>query len=789
MFRRQAKPGAPLADDAGAVTVPASAGCAAAPCETRRIELSGRVQGVGFRPFVYRLAQALGVAGSVQNRLGTVRVIAQGTRETLDTFQRRLLADAPPLARPALDTVARIDAAAQAGFRIEASVATEQARIVVPPDHFLCAECAAEQRDPGDRRYRYPFINCTQCGPRYTLIENLPYDRANTSMAGFPLCADCRREYADPLDRRFHAEPLACPVCGPQVSYTTAAAPGALHAEQAIAAAVATLRAGRVLAVKGIGGYHLLCDAASNAAVTRLRRRKQRPDKPLAVMFSGHGAAGLGAVARCVVLDADSAERLADPARPIVLAAKREGAGLAAAIAPGLAELGVFLAYSPLHQLLLDDFGGPLVATSGNVSGEPVLTDNVEAELRLAAVADAFLHHDRPIVRPADDSVLRRIGGRVRPLRLGRGHAPLEITLPTPQREPVLCLGGHLKGTVTLSWGTRAIVSPHIGDMGSPRSLAVLEKTVDDLQRLYQVRAVRILCDAHRGYATNRWARRAQPLPVATVWHHRAHAAALAAETGLPGPWLVFTWDGVGLGEDGTLWGGEALLGDCGNWRRVASLRSFRPPGGERAGREPWRSAAALLWEAGRDWRPPQDRSSLAQNAWASGLNCPATSAAGRLFDAAAALVCGTDRVTFEAQGPMQLEALCRQAGQARGLPLAADAQGILRSDWLPLLALLQDDRVPAAARAEAFHSSMARVVVDQAKAIRARHALRRVGLAGGVFQNRVLSAQTIEGLERAGFEVHMGRLLPCNDAALSFGQAAEWAARGAPPDRARDGR
>ena len=438
----------------------------------------------------------------------------------------------------------------------------------------------------------------------------------------------------------------------------------------------------------------------------------------------------------------------------------------------------MFLPYSPLHQLLLEEFARPLVATSGNISGEPVLTNNDEAACRLAPIADGFLHHNRPIVRPADDPVYRNISGTMRPIRIGRGCAPKELTLPWRQRRPILAVGGHMKTTVALSWDDRVVVSPHIGEMDSPRSLKVLVEVADALQSLYGVQAEAIVCDAHPGYTTHRWAREQPGLPVETVWHHRAHASALHAEVSIPGRCLVFTWDGVGLGEDRTLWGGEALLGEPGDWRRVCSLRPFRPPGGERAGREPWRSAAALQWECGRSWRGRPDKDGIARRAWHLELNCPQTSAAGRVFDAASALVCGLDSVSYEAQGPMLLEALCGTAREGLPLRLEEDSDGILRSDWEPLISMMSDVGKSAERRAEAIHSSMALVILDQARRIREHEDIDCVGLCGGVFQNRVLCEQAVALLEGEGFAVYLSRELPCNDAALSFGQAAEVAAR-----------
>jgi len=740
------------------------------------IEVGGRVQGVGFRPFVYRLATALQLGGEVCNRFGTVRIVVSGPSTLLRQFLQRLTSDAPGLSRPEVLSTTPLEARQYEAFFIRDSVAAARARIFVPPDNFACDDCLAEMHDPGNRRYRYPFINCTQCGPRYTLIKALPYDRANTSMAGFPLCSACAAEYSDPLNRRFHAEPIACPLCGPQLTFSRWTSPPETNNEAAIAATLAALRAGEIVAVKGIGGYHLLCDARNAEAVARLRVRKRRPDKPLAVMFPQAAGDPLRYVSDSVLLSAAEAEAVCSSPRPIVLARRRDDCPLARNLAPGLEELGVFLPYSPLHDLLLHDFSGPLVATSGNISGEPVLTEPEEASTRLARIADAFLHHDRAIVRPADDPVFRRIGGRLRPMRVGRGAAPVEISLPWQQPEPVICVGGQQKTTIALSWDKRAVVSPHIGDMDSPRSLQIFEQLCSDLQALHGVQAQRILCDAHPAYATSRWARQ-QALPVNTVWHHRAHASALVADAGLPGPWLVFTWDGVGLGEDGSLWGGEALLGDAGDWRRVCSLRPLSPPGGDRAAREPWRSAAALCWESGM--QPPfaTPGMDLAFSAWQQRMNAPATSAAGRLFDAVSALLLGLHRSSFEAQGPMMLEACCQRQGKAVLLPLVMEGDGVLRSDWGPLLPMLLDERRDAGRRAEDFHASMARVIRDQALAVRKTCDVSRVGLTGGVFQNRVLCEQAVSLLQDAGFSVHLHQQIPCNDAGLSFGQASEWAA------------
>jgi len=787
--------------------------------QARDIVVTGRVQGVGYRPFVYVTANELGITGSVLNGSGKVFIHAEGTPADLDRLEAALIDAAPPLARPRLAASEIVALAGADTFEIRASDSATAAEIHVPPDLFTCDDCLAELAGPDQRRHGYPFINCTQCGPRYTIITAMPYDRPNTSMAGFDLCDDCRTEYLSPLDRRFHAQPLACPRCGPSLVFSEAAdtpVGGRLRPNESIGRkrpptkgdplgrAIAALEAGHTVAVKGVGGYHLVCDAANDAAVRRLRERKRRPDKPLAVMFPLRGADGLDAVREELQLDPVSAAAIIDPARPIVLARMKAGFGLSPGLAPGLSELGVFLPYSPLHHLLLAAFGRPLVATSGNISGEPVITDNGEAQRRLGGIVDAFLHHDRPIVRPADDPVVRPMAGAARTLRLGRGIAPLELELPGPLARPLLATGGHMKVTVGLGWGQRAVISPHVGDLDSPRSNEVFKNVIDDLPRLYGVAPEAIVCDRHPGYAGTRWARQ-QALPVIQVQHHAAHASALAGEHPDVAGWLVFTWDGVGYGDDGTLWGGEALAGRPGAWERVASFRPFRLVGGDRAGREPWRSAAALLWDERHDldqgathalWeaacgrkhagnarspaeRPPtgpptMEEWALAHTAWRRRINSFETSAVGRLFDAAAALVLGRQVASFEGQGPMELEHVAANGCDYVSLPLAEDGQGLLRSDWAPLAGMLTDQRLSAAERAGIFHESMAQALLEQALAIRGRHGFDAVGLSGGVFQNRRLTERAVAKLKAAGIEVRLHREVPANDGGLCFGQIVE---------------
>jgi hydrogenase maturation protein HypF len=745
----------------------------------QRWRLGGRVQGVGFRPFVYRLARSLELTGWVRNDSGAVEIHAEGPAERLRDFGVALLERGPSAAAARLIDVTTVPLESDSGFRIATSTAIWDQQLAVPLERCPCAECLAEMADPSARRYCYPFINCTQCGPRYTILRQLPYDRCNTTLDEFPLCVDCAREFADPADRRFHAQPLACAACGPSVYWTdgTKSDRGA----PALHAAVEALRRGEIVALRGIGGYHLLCDASNQRAVQRLRSRKRRPAKPFAVMVPARGRDALDHVRLLGRVSALQGAALRDASRPIVLITVRAAAPLAAAVAPHSGEIGLMLPYSPMHHLLLEDFGAALVATSGNAGGEPVLIEVEEAQQRLASIADGFLHHDRPIARAADDPVLRVVAGVVRPLRLGRGTAPLELNVSPPFQVPTLAVGAHSKGTVALGWEHRAIISPHLGDYATPRGRALLERTVAELQSLYGVRAERVVHDAHPAFASTRWAAQCG-LPATAVWHHHAHASAVAGEFSIEEPMLCFTWDGVGLGSDRSLWGGEALWGAPGRWQRAASFRPFRQPGGERAAREPWRSALALCWDTGIHWEEGERRGgALLRSAADLGLNAPATTAVGRLFDAAAALAGVCCVTSYEGEAAMRVEALCTLPQAPVTLPLSRDATGMWRTDWAPLVAMLMNDDQPVGVRAGRFHESLAQALLDQAVAIRADTGVRYVGLAGGVFQNHHLTGRAMALLAEHGFEALVPRRLPLNDAASSFGQLIEANALQAP--------
>lgn len=734
--------------------------------------LGGRVQGVGFRPFVYVLARRCELTGWVRNTTGRVEIHAEGAPAQLEEFRAALIVEAPALARPRIEREKSVAPGHFEEFTILASSHTGAAAIHVPPDQAACAHCERELLEPSDRRHRYPFINCTQCGPRYSIIDALPYDRISTSMAAFQLCARCSAEYLDPGDRRFHAEPNACAACGPQLAFSQHGSPGQAGST-AIGAAVEALTQGMILAVKGVGGYHLVCDAANAAAVARLRRSKQRPHKPLALLAPASGKDGLDTVRQLVEINDEASALLLSQARPILLLRKRAQAPVCAAIAPDLNELGVMLPPSPLHLLLAQDFGKALVATSGNISGEPVLSDDHEARQRLAAVAEGWLTHDRRILRPADDSVARLIAGKPRMLRLGRGMAPLELPLAVPLPHPVVAVGGHMKNSVAIAWENRVVVSPHIGDLGSHRSQQIFCQVITDLQRLYEVEAAAAVCDLHPGYASSVWAK-ASGLPLTRVQHHRAHASALAGEHGRSDTGVVFAWDGVGLGSDGTLWGGEAFIGSPGKWRHAASLRPLRLAGGDRVATQPWRSAAALHWELGEPYGGEAQQ--LAHQAWRRGVNRIATTAVGRLFDAAAAMLELTQLASHEGEAPMRLEAVAARIAPHRGLPLYADGS-LLRIDWQPLFELLRDNSLSVARRAGEFHALLAATLRDLALRFHRSRGISYVGLSGGVFQNALLVELIAEELHRNGVELLLCEHIPVNDGGLAYGQIIEYAA------------
>jgi hydrogenase maturation protein HypF len=756
------------------------------PRQRLRVTVEGTVQGVGFRPFCHRLAGALGLGGWVANGPGGALVEVEGPAELLEAFLARLRAEAPPAASVARVTAEPVPPLGERAFGIRVGNGRGAKAPVVPPDLAACPECEAERRDPAGRRHRYPFIACTRCGPRFSVIRELPYERAATTMAAFPLCPACRAEYENPADRRFHAEATACPACGPQAALWDWRGAVLARGDRAVRWSAGLLAEGRILAVKALGGFQLWVDAGSEAAVRRLRERKRRPDKPFALLFPS-----LASVHACAEVSPQEAALLASPAAPIVLLDRKPAALLAEAVAPGLDRVGAMLACAPLQQLLLEGLGRPVVATSGNRSEEPIVTDEREALDRLADIADLWLVHDRPIARPLDDSVARVTDRGPSVLRRARGYAPRAIPLPEPVAAPVLALGGHLKNTVALAFGDQAVLSQHLGDLSTVEARAAFERAVEDLLRLFDRRPAAIACDLHPDYASTGRARelaRAWGLPLVPVQHHRAHVASCLAEQGATGEVLGLAWDGAGYGPDGTIWGGEALVVADDRFSRFAHLLPFRLPGGEQAEREPRRAALALtlgLPEGGRPARDlPHDRSLGDQRdslvaMLERGVASPVTTSMGRLFDAVASLAGLCQVATYEGQAAMALEAAARRGeaegkgGQGYDLPLLwpEGGRGSLALDWRPLIAeVVADARrgVPAERIARRFHLALA----DAAVRLAQEAGLSRVALTGGCFQNELLTRLVCGKLEAAGFLVLTHREVPPNDGGLSLGQA-----------------
>jgi len=745
----------------------------------KRVLVRGTVQGVGFRPFVYRQATALGLAGWVANGPEGVTVEIEGDPESIEALVRAIRQAAPANADIASMEIRAIAPRGDLEFTIGESALQGVRHADVLPDLATCDACLAEIRDPTNRRYRYPFTNCTDCGPRYSIIEAVPYDRARTTMREFSMCPACQAEYDDPADRRFHAEPTACPACGPRLALWDGSGTALAAGDDALTAAAAALRGGRIIAVKGIGGFHLFVDARDEAAVRRLRSRKRRPEKPFAVMFPD-----VDAVRACCAVGPAAEALLTSPARPIVLLRRTSG-DVAPSVAPDNARLGTLLPYAPLHHLLLAALGFPVVATSGNVSDEPIVTDEGDALDRLGGIADLFLVHDRSIVRPIDDSVAQIVCGEAQLLRRARGYAPASVSIDGVGAG-MLAFGGHLKATVAVTRPGAAVLSQHIGDLDTRAARRAYAAAVADVSRLHDVEGRRVVCDRHPDYASTR-AAQASGLPVTAVQHHVAHAAASLAENGIKPPALGVVWDGTGYGPDGTIWGGEFLHLTQSGWNRVAHLRPFRLPGGNLAIREPRRAALGLLHAAYGDSAfamldlppvaafGPAERDVL-RTMCRQAVNAPLTSSIGRLFDAFAALVGLRQKTSYEGQaaGLLEWSADSAKARRRYAFPVCDMDDGRVVLDWRPALeALLADRRagVGAGAVAAALHDGLARAIVAVAK----RAGERRVVLSGGCFQNTRLTEATVAALEAAGFEPVWHRMVPPNDGGIALGQLA-WA-------------
>lgn len=752
----------------------------------QRYRITGVVQGVGFRPFVHRAAAELGLAGFVGNDSGAVFVEVQGPPAQLGEFARRLRTEAPPLARIADIEVVDVETNGDTGFAIVESHTAAGATTPIPPDVAVCDDCVAELFDPSDRRYRHPFITCTNCGPRFTIIRALPYDRPATTMASFAMCARCAAEYHDPANRRFHAQPIACPDCGPALWFASATE-RIDGADAALAAAQQALAGGAVVAVKGIGGYHLACVVDDEAAVAGLRARKARGAKPFAVLVRD-----LAVARRYAYIDDTEVAIMAGPARPIVLLRRRPDAPLADAVAPGSPLIGLMLPYSPIHHLLLaavPDSGAPvpdaLVLTSANRSDEPICFTDEDAAQRLwgpVPLCDAMLDHNRPIHVPCDDSVVRVVDGRELPIRRSRGYAPLPVDLGR-DGPPVLAVGAELKNTFCLTDGPRAYLSGHIGDMGSYETLRAFERAVGQLSEI-RGRPVRLAADLHPGYQTRTWAERhAHDRPLDLIQHHHAHVASLLAEQHRLGePIVGVSFDGTGYGCDATIWGGEILrLGaDSHRFSRAAHLLAVPLPGGDAAVKNPWRMALAQLWAAGVDWTPdlaPVSAASpaevrLIRSQLDNNVGVVPCSSMGRLFDAVASLLGVRHRIDYEGQAAIELEVLAESASQPWPLRLEVRDDAVIdpRAMVRAMVSALRAG-APTAGLAAGFHEAVAAAVAEAVGLVAGD--VRLVGLTGGVFQNVLLLRACRQRLQQAGFEVLIHHTVPPNDGGLALGQAA----------------
>lgn len=743
------------------------------PAESRvRVTIRGAVQGVGFRPFVYRLAQEMSLVGWVNNSSAGVCIEAEGAKATLRLFLRRLEAEKPAIALIQSLEAVFLDPAGLRGFEIRESTGGEK-RALVMPDLATCPACVAEIFDAGNRRFRYPFTNCTNCGPRFSIIAALPYDRAATTMHGFQMCEACQREYHDPADRRFHAQPNACPACGPELALWDASGAVLAIRDAALSASAKAIRGGKIVAVKGLGGFHLMVDAQNDGSLRELRRRKHREEKPFAVMAPSFAQA----MRLCHGSDIER-RLLRSPECPIVLLRRRhDAADLAASVAPGNPTLGVMLPYTPLHHLLMAELGFPVVATSGNLSDEPICTDEAEAVSRLRDIADLFLVHDRPILRHVDDSIVREVCGRELVLRRARGFAPLPVEV---EGEPpsVLALGAHQKTTIAAAVRSDVFLSQHIGDLETEASYRAFTQVIDAFCDLYELRPTAVACDLHPDYMSTQHARRTG-LPVIEVQHHFAHALACMAENRLAPPVLAVAWDGSGMGTDGTVWGGEFLLVTPDEFRRVAHLRPLLLPGGAKAVREPRRVALALLFEIFGEDAFDLDLPPL--RAFSAGalqtlrsvldrrLNAPVTTSAGRLFDAFASLLDVRQIASFEGQAAMELEFALADQKEDNSYPYVIRDQGDCAVlDWEPMVRAMLAAPTPNRGLASArFHNTLAEMAV----AVAARMKVEKVVLTGGCFQNRYLTERMVSRLRSEGFRPYWHQRVPPNDGGIALGQ------------------
>jgi len=742
--------------------------------EIKRIKvfITGLVQGVGFRPFVYRIAQECDLKGYVLNSTSGVIIDVEGEEERLIEFLEKLQKENPPLSRIFSLEYKFLPLANYETFEIEKSDDTGEVSASVLPDIATCKDCLEELFDPKDRRYRYPFINCTNCGPRFTIIEKLPYDRKNTSMKNFRMCEKCYAEYTDPSNRRFHAQPNACPVCGPHVTLVTEN-DETFEKEEALKKVVELLDRGKILAVKGLGGFHLICDATNEKAVKELRVRKRREEKPFAVMFPSLEA--IKAYAEVLPLEERA---LTSVETPIVILKRKENTDLAPSISPDTSTVGAFLPYTPLHHIILRDFKKPIVATSCNLTDEPIMKDDEEALKTLGDITDAVLIHNRPIVRRCDDSVVRIFSGKQVPIRRSRGFAPLPVILPFTLKRPVLAVGVHMKNTVAVAKGNRVYLSQHIGDVDNPLAEAFFEEVVNDMMKLFEVEPEVVVSDAHPGYYSTKFAKKKFGDKLVKVYHHHSHIISCMAENELPLDQKVIglSFDGTGYGLDGSIWGGEFIVAGYTNFERVFHLRYFHLPGGDKAVKEPYRVAVSVLLASGIDpfdfIKVDEKRVSFVKQMVEKGVNSPKTSSMGRLFDAVAAILGIRYKVSYHAQAAILLEEIAASSSCRKAYPFEITENCV---DWRPIIRGIISDikkNVSVSDIARKFHNTVVSFSVEVVKRIADITGLRVVALSGGVFQNRLLSEGIEETLRNNGFRVITHQIVPPNDGGISLGQA-----------------
>ncbi len=735
-----------------------------------KVNVTGVVQGVGFRPFVYRLARELNLRGFVLNNELGVTIEVEGSKEKLIEFLRRLQEEKPPAAAIYSISSQFLEEVGYREFEIRKSQKGGEVKVSILPDLATCNDCLRELFDPKDRRYLYPFINCTNCGPRYTIILSLPYDRENTTMKDFKMCPECEREYNDPLNRRFHAQPNACPVCGPHVWLIDSQGKRVAEREEAIKGVAEWIREGKIVAIKGLGGFHLVCDATNEKALRELRLRKRREEKPFAVMFKD--IEQVKEFAQVSPLEEVVLRRVEAPI--VILKGKGK---LPKEVSPDTQTVGAFLPYTPLHHILLREVGNPIVATSCNLTDEPIMKDNEEVLREVGRLVDGALLHNREIARRCDDSVVRVMGGKIVPIRRSRGFAPLPILLPFNLKRSVLALGPHMKVTVALGRENRVYLSQHIGDVDNLKAEEFLKETVRDLTKLLEVEPEVVVCDYHPGYFTTKWGKEEFGRKLVQVYHHHAHAVSVMAENGLgvDEEVIALTFDGTGYGPDGTIWGGEFLIASYTEFKRELSLLPFPLPGGERAVKEPYRTAVSLLKLSGLE--PSEILGERKEVNFVSQMierriNSPITSSMGRLFDGISAILGLKEKVSYQAQGAIILEEAALKSSTKESLPVKVEGGKVDWREMVREVVRLKEKGVPAEDIARMFHNWVVKASVEGVKELREKYGIERVALSGGVFQNRLLTETLSETLEGEGFKVLTHQLVPPNDGGLSLGQA-----------------